>query len=78
MENTNEKKVNVFSSKLGLITGALLMALGFWLIFYRTDSNKAIAYFMVVYGAFRLGLAIYANFLRKKREENTDMDFTQE
>ncbi len=70
MENTNEKKVNAFSSKLGLITGALLVALGLWLIFSRPDSNKAIAYFMVVYGAFRLGLAVYANFLRKKRIEN--------
>ncbi|MBK7689914.1 MAG: hypothetical protein IPK62_07560 [Bacteroidetes bacterium] len=78
MDNTNEKKVNAFSSKLGLITGALLVALGLWLIFYRADSNKAIAYFMVIYGAFRLGLAVYANFLRKKRIENAETDFTQE
>ena len=78
MEQTNEKKVNAFSSKIGLVTGALLVGLGLWMIFMRPDSNKAIAYFMVVYGAFRLGLAVYANFLRKKNTDNTETDFTQE
>ncbi|MCC7031014.1 MAG: hypothetical protein IT257_11970 [Chitinophagaceae bacterium] len=78
MENNSAPKANAFSSKIGLITGALLLALGVWMLMYKPDANKAIAYFMIVYGAFRLGLAIYANFLRKKSAESTQTDFTQE
>ena len=78
MENNGQRKANVFSSKIGLVTGALLVALGLWMIFYKPDSNKTIAYFMIVYGAFRLGLAVYANFLRKKNTDITHTDYTQE
>ncbi len=78
MENTNTNRANAFSSKIGLISGALLLALGLWIIFTRPDANKAIAYFMVVYGAFRLGLAIYANFLRKKNADTIESDYKQE
>jgi uncharacterized membrane protein len=78
MENNVAPKANAFSSKIGLITGALLLGLGLWMLLYKTDANKAIAYFMIVYGAFRLGLAVYANFLRKKSAETTETDFTGE
>lgn len=78
MENKGQQKANVFSSKLGVITGALLMALGLWIVFYKPEANQYIAYFMIVYGAFRLGLAIYANFLRKKDTDITHTDFTQD
>lgn len=78
MENNTQQRASTVSTKIGLVTGALLLILGLWLLFYKTGSNKTIAYFMIVYGAFRLGLAIYANFLRKKSNEINTTDFTQE
>lgn len=62
------------STRIGLITGALLLILGIWLVAFKPDANKPIAYFMIVYGAFRLGLSAYATFLRSKKpnDENTD------
>ena len=78
MENNGRPNSTTMSTKIGLVTGALLLALGLWMLIYRTNANKTIAYFMVVYGAFRLGLAIYANFLRKKSTDINNTDFTQE
>lgn len=73
MDNANNnKQPNTFSSKIGLISGALLIGLGLWIVFTKPEANQYIAYFMIVYGAFRLGLAAYSNFLRKKQNPNDD------
>lgn len=77
MENNNPKKGNVLSSKIGLVTGALLIVLGLWIILMRPESNKTIATIMVVYGTIRLGVAVYANFLRKKTTEENDISLIE-
>ncbi len=78
MENNMTQRANTLSTKIGLVTGALLLILGLGLVFFKPDANKTIAYFMVVYGAFRLGLAVYANYLRKKPEANPDTEISEE
>ncbi|QLH47295.1 MAG: hypothetical protein HWD58_17730 [Bacteroidota bacterium] len=54
-----------FSRYFGLISGALLLILGLFIILTRPHQNKTLAWFMVIYGTVRLGLAIYTAFLRK-------------
>lgn len=66
MENSNNNPRPTLTSKLGIITGALLLGLGLWIVFTKPEANPYIAYFMIIYGAFRLGLALYSSYLRKK------------
>ncbi|MBU3677536.1 MAG: hypothetical protein FGM54_10230 [Chitinophagaceae bacterium] len=46
--------------KMGIVTGALLMGLGGFLLWKKDPNvNRTLAIFMTVYGAFRMGMAIY-------------------
>ncbi len=46
--------------KMGIVTGALLMGLGVFLLWKKDPNvNRTLAIFMTVYGAFRMGMAIY-------------------
>ncbi|MFZ4754199.1 MAG: hypothetical protein ACOYLG_12710 [Chitinophagaceae bacterium] len=53
----------------GIISGALLLILGLYIVLSKTHQNKGLAWFLVVYGAFRLGLAIYTIYFRKNKNE---------
>ena len=46
--------------KMGVVTGALLMGLGGYLLWKKDPNvNRTLAIFMTVYGAVRMGMAIY-------------------
>ncbi|MEZ5047789.1 MAG: hypothetical protein R2831_12455 [Chitinophagaceae bacterium] len=60
-----QKQKIQLSPKIGIFTGALLLGLGLFIIFQKNTNNKGLAYFMVVYGAFRLGLSLYTLYKNK-------------
>jgi hypothetical protein len=54
------KKQPEWMKKMGIVTGALLMGLGAYLLWKNDPNvNRPLAIFMTLYGAFRLGMAIY-------------------
>lgn len=66
-ENTTKY---AWSSKMGLITGALLLGLGLY-AFIKSPANatsRALPVFMIIYGLFRLGFSIYQTYIKKKHE----------
>lgn len=68
MESSQNKKLPLVSSKVGLVTGAILLAIGLWIFFKKPETNKMLPYFMIIYGAFRLGHSAYMLNKHKKNE----------
>ncbi len=58
-----------WTNKLGIFTGALLLALGIFVLLKRPESGKALPVFMVVYGAFRLGMSVYQSYFKKNTSD---------
>lgn len=65
-----QKKQPEWMKKMGIVTGALLMGLGAFLLWKNDPNvNRPLAIFMTLYGAFRMGMAIYQ--MKKTPSDNT-------
>lgn len=61
--------------KMGIVTGALLMGLGAFLLWKNDPNvNRPLAIFMTLYGAVRLGMAIYQNRNSPTNNTGTNSD----
>ena len=55
-----QKQQPDWMKKMGIVTGALLMGLGGFLLWKKDPNvNRTLAIFMTIYGAVRMGMAIY-------------------
>ena len=66
-----QKKQPEWMKKMGIVTGALLMGLGAFLLWKNDPNvNRPLAIFMTLYGAFRMGMAIY--LMKKTPTDNNN------
>ena len=65
----NSKPGDHWSTKLGLLTGPVIILLGV-IALNVSDRSQGIAYVIILFGLFRLGMSMYLYFSKKNNPNN--------
>lgn len=63
----NSKPGGHWSTKLGLLTGPVMILLGLLALRF-SQKSPTLAYVIILFGFFRLGMSLYMFFQQKKNE----------
>lgn len=65
----NSKPGDHWSTKLGLLTGPVMILLGVIALRF-SDKSPGMAYVIILFGLFRLGMSMYLYFSQKNNPNN--------